>query len=760
MKKRFLLLISILFSVTATAQSTITPVIPIPVKMESKQGKFVIRDNTLVIYSDVSLKSDVEYFTSYVNGKYGPILKPMNSSARKKMCITVNRSSDPLLPADGYRLTVDSSAIVIEGGSGAGVFYAFQTLRQLLPPGKTDFLTIPAISIDDHPRFNWRGMHLDVSRHFFTVEEVKKYLDNLAMYKMNTFHWHLTDDQGWRIEIKKYPKLTAIGAWRKGTLIGHYSTEPAKYDTLRYGGFYTQEQIKDVIAYASARHITIVPEIEMPGHASAALAAYPMLGCTNGPFEVGRTWGVFKDVFCPSEVTFNFLEDVLSEVSDLFPGQYIHIGGDECPKDRWKESAFCRELIQKENLKDENGLQSYFVNRIGRFLQTKNKKLIGWDEILEGGIPGDATIMSWRGYTGGIEAAHQKHDVVMTPTAYCYFDYYQSSNPGEPLAIGGYLPVQSVYHFEPVADALLPEEAKYILGSQGNLWTEYVTNWKKVEFMTMPRMAAIAEVTWSPKEKRDYISFVRRLNVHFKMLRFLGVNFSNAVFDVSDQVTPAQGRALAVKLSTILPEVVVHYTFDGTKPTANSPICTGDIIVDQPVVIRAAAFDGMNPIGGLFEKAYSVNLASGKEIRLTNQPDNEYSRGGAFTLIDGVTGRLPWNGADWLGFSGVDCEATIDLSEVKVFNRVAVDVLNDSTGWIYLPTSITVSISADGIDYQTIATVGKEKIEKSGRLVMIPFGKQSARFVKVTIANRQTIPDGAPGAGNKAWLFIDEIRVE
>lgn len=753
-----LLFVCCLFSLSALAQENPLPLIPLPSKVAKRAGEFMLRDNTLILFSNDSLLSDVSWFAQYVRDFYRTELKPLNSKVKKMQCIHVSRNSS--LAPDAYQLTVDSAQIEIEGGSGAGVFYAFQTLRQLLQPAKTDLLSVPCVHVEDAPRFSWRGMHLDVSRHFFSVKEVKKYLDNLAMYKMNVFHWHLTDDQGWRIEIKKYPKLTQVGAWRNGTLIGHYGEQPERYDTLRYGGFYTQDQIREVVAYAASLHITVVPEIEMPGHATAALAAYPEYGCTPGPVDVARTWGVFKDVFCPYEETFNFLESVLSEVSELFPGQYIHIGGDECPKDRWIESPFCQSLMQNNNLKNENELQTYFVNRIGAFLQTKGKKLLGWDEILEGGVPQDATIMSWRGYAGGIAAAQQHHDVVMAPTSYCYFDYYQSTSAGEPLAIGGYLPVQSVYRFEPIADALKPEETKYILGTQANLWTEYITDWKKVEYMTMPRMSALAEVAWTQREKKDYTNYVQRLYNHFKLLRFLGITYSTAVYSVTDRVMPEGSKGISVTLSTDFPKLAIHYSMDGKEPTANSPLYTDKLVLDQPVAIKAAAFEGSNRVSGVLERGYNVGLATGKEIRLTNQPDEEYNHGGAFALIDGLTGRMPWNGADWLGFRGVDCDAIIDLGSQKNFSRVGIDVLCDSASWIYLPIAVEVSTSDDGVTYKPLQTVSSDKIRSSGRLIKMNVGKQTARYIKVTAKNLQTIPTGSPGAGQPAWLFVDEISVE
>ncbi|HEX7051934.1 MAG TPA: beta-N-acetylhexosaminidase [Longimicrobiales bacterium] len=464
--------------------------------------------------------------------------------------------------AEGYRLSVTPAGVTLAAADPAGLFYGLQTLRQLLPAAietgdgvatlgaggesadpsargrgarATGVVTaapsspptrwsIPAVEIEDAPRFPYRGMHLDVGRHFFPVAFIKKYLDLMALYRFNTFHWHLTEDQGWRIEIEKYPRLTEVGACRKETVVGK-NTDPYIGDGERYCGFYTQDEIRDVVAYARDRFITIIPEIEMPGHSTAALAAYPELACSPGPFEVATTWGVFEDIYCPSERTFAFLEDVLTEVIALFPGEYVHIGGDEAPKAAWEASDLAQRIIRREGLADEAELQSWFIRRIERFLHAHGRRLIGWDEILEGGLPPDATVMSWRGMEGGIEAARQGHDVVMTPTSHLYFDYYQGDPAEEPLAIGGYTPLDKVYAFEPVPPGLTPAEAAHILGAQGNVWTEYMKTPEQVEYMVFPRLLALAEVVWSPREAREWDGFMRRLTAHLERLRCLGVNY-------------------------------------------------------------------------------------------------------------------------------------------------------------------------------------------------------------------------------------------
>lgn len=414
-----------------------------------------------------------------------------------------------------YRLSVKESGIWIEAHGLPGLFYGLQTLWQMIPPGRRldDGIMVGGVEIDDRPRFSWRGMHLDVSRHFMPVDFIRKFIDLLARHKMNVFHWHLTDDQGWRLEIKRYPRLTDVSAWR------------SEAGGNRYGGFYTQDDVRDIVEYARRRFVTIVPEIEMPGHARAVLAAYPHLSCTGGPFEVAITWGIFDDVFCAgNDKTFQFLENVLTEVIDLFPGPFIHIGGDECPKTRWQEHDLCQTRILRENLMNEDELQAWFISRIARFLSARDKRLIGWDEILEGGAPEGAAVMAWRGVDKGIAAARAGCDVVMTPTSHCYFDYYQATD-NEPKAIGGHLPLETVYAFEPMPEGLTLDESRRILGGQGNIWTEYMPDTRQVEYMAFPRACALAEVLWSPRENRSYPDFVSRLRHHLLRLDALGVNY-------------------------------------------------------------------------------------------------------------------------------------------------------------------------------------------------------------------------------------------
>lgn len=517
MKTKITFMILLLLFISLSAQVT-NSIIPKPVSIEVQKGSFVISSQTKIwIEPGEEMQSLGDLVASAINSR----LKT-KVFATTKMSKDIPKSliqlkiENGMRPAEAYKISITPNAMTLSAGTGNGLFYAIQTFLQLIPiEPKEKKISIQCLDIKDEPRFAWRGMHLDVCRHFFPVEFVKKYIDVLAMYKLNTFHWHLTEDQGWRIEIKKYPKLTEIGSMRKETM----------KDGKPHGGFYTQEQIKEVVEYARKKYITVVPEIEMPGHAQAALASYPELSCTGGPFEVGTVWGVIDDVFCAgNDKTFEFLQDVLSEVITLFPSQIIHIGGDECPKTRWKACEKCQTRMKTLGLKDEHELQSYFIQRIEKFLNSKGRKIIGWDEILEGGLAPNAAVMSWRGIDGGIAAAKAKHYAVMSPGTHCYFDHYQAQS-GEPKAIGGFTSLEKVYSYEPIPEALNEEEAKYIMGAQANMWTEYIETTDHVEYMLLPRMLALSEVVWSPKSSRDLNNFLERMKFHYSYLKKHNYNY-------------------------------------------------------------------------------------------------------------------------------------------------------------------------------------------------------------------------------------------
>jgi hexosaminidase len=578
---------------------------------------------------------------------------------------------------------------------------------------------------------------------------------------MNYFHWHLTDDQGWRIEIKKYPKLTSVGAWRDGTIIGRYPS--TGNDHIHYGGFYTQEQIKEVVKYAADRYITVIPEIEMPGHSMAALAAYPQLGTTpDSIYKVSETWGIngmFNNVLNPSEYTFNFLQDVVDEVMALFPSQYIHIGGDECDKQWWHKSPFCQQLMKEKGIKDEEGLQSYFIQRMEKYINSKGRKIIGWDEILEGGLAPNATVMSWRGEEGGIAAAKQNHDVVMTPGNPVYFDHTQSQHE-DSVTIGGYNPIENVYAYEPVPKELNAEQANHVLGAQANLWTEYIGNIPKVEYMLFPRLSALSEVLWSPKENRDWKDFQKRLLEQFKRYDLWKANSSKAYFDLKATVLPTDDfNGVQWKLESRVKDSHIIYMneispmLEYAKP----------VIVKRTHNYSAALYSNDNKQLSSISQKFSFNEATGKKITLTNPASDKYPGDGPFTLVNGVINEKGFaRSNEFLGFLGTNCEAVIDLGIQEPISFVVVNTLNRTSSWIWRPLTAEVSGSGDGKNWYSLKLTDDfaEKKDGTGKGTMtMAFKATYARYIKVVITNWGTIPNANPGAGNKPWLFVDEIEI-
>lgn len=503
-------------------------IVPAPAEIKSLEGRFRLGPATTIHLADASLEPVATREVHRLRASTGLEL-PVTTNDSADIVISLDAS----LPSEGYRLAVSPDAVRIQAADAAALFFAFQSIRQLLPPEvegerprpDVDW-SLPAVEVVDYPRFAYRGLMLDVSRHFFSVEFVKRFVDLMSRYKFNRFHWHLTDDHGWRIELPAYPRLTEVGAWRRETMLGN-DLKTFGGDGIPHGGFYTQQEIREVVDYAAERFVTVIPEIEMPGHSTAALTAYPEYGCHPGPYEVPVSWGIKKDIYSPSDATFRFLEDVLAEVMQLFPSEYIHIGADEVPKDQWKASSLAQEVMAREGLADENELQSWFIRRIEAFLNACGRRLIGWDEILEGGLAPYATVMSWRGMSGGVEAAKQGHDVIMTPRDYVYFDYCQGDPADEPMAgrFGHPIPLDAVYGFEPIPDELTEREAQHILGAQGNVWTEFISTPEHVEYMTYPRALALSEVAWSPKGRRSRGGFHRRLHANIEHLDALGVNY-------------------------------------------------------------------------------------------------------------------------------------------------------------------------------------------------------------------------------------------
>ena len=727
-------------------------IIPKPLSQKIGNGSFIF-NNDVAIVSEPKLLEVSNYFDLYLKENYN--FEFSNNNSSKKITFKID---DSINNDEGYELDVSKNDITIKSKYAKGAFYAVQSLLQLIPlPSSANTFKIACINIKDEPQFKYRGMHLDVGRHFFSVDFIKKYIDLMARLKMNTFHWHLTEDQGWRIEIKKYPKLQEIAAYRNETLIGHYNDQPHQFDGKPYGGFYTQEQIKEVVAYAKTRQVTIIPEIEMPGHSQAAIAAYPELGCTRKQVEVATKWGVFNEVYCPKESTFKFLEDVIDEVVALFPGKYIHIGGDEAPKTNWKNCAHCQKLIKKEGLKDEHGLQSYFIARMEKYINTKGKQIIGWDEILEGGLAPNATVMSWRGTSGAVQAAKEGHDVILTPGSHCYFDHYQSENENEPLAIGGFLPLEKVYHFNPIPEGLTDKEATYVLGAQGNVWTEYMETEKQVEYMAFPRAVALSEVLWSSPEHKNYSDFIYRLEHYQKQFDLLDVNYANHIYSVKGKLTHVSDR-LTYELNTTSSSYPIYYSTDKSFP---SKLYSTPITVDTSMHIKAVVLNSKNSaLGAIFQQEINLHKGVGATIAIDKKPHPAYNAGGKGALINGISGNNKRYGdREWLGFSGEDIVITIEFESPKNIKKISTRFYNGNGQWIYAPNEIGFSFYLE--DGKTINDISILE-EKNNLLVNYSYELKSTAVTKldIIVKNYGIIPEGKQGAGHKAWTFIDEVIIE
>lgn len=748
------LLICILLSNTILFSQS--PIIPQPVVYKAENGSVSI--GNLLSIDPQNLPEGIKtFFVKRLVEEYG-IRVVFSTSGRQLKFKKINNT-----PPDFYSITVNED-ILIQFSSDASCFYAINSFLQLLE-GEENAYYITKCFVQDYPKFQWRGLHLDVSRHFFTVEEVKRYIDLMSMYKFNTFHWHLTDDQGWRIEIKKYPKLTDIGAWRDSTVNNHYTTSPRTYTVEKYGGFYTQEEIKEIVAYAGERFITVVPEIEMPGHARAALAAYPEYSCTGQKQEVPGLWGVFDDIFCSHESSFDFLKDILDEVLVLFPSEYIHIGGDEAPKTRWKKCKKCQAVIRENGLKDEHELQSFFIGRIDEYLTKKGRKLIGWDEILEGGLSPNASVMSWRGFEGGIEAAKQEHFVVMSPGSHCYFDHYQSTNPNEPLAIGGFTSLQKVYDFNPIPPGMKEQEAFYILGGQANLWTEYIPNMKQLEYMTYPRALALSQVLWC-KTKPSYIDFEKSLvNHHLKYLQRFDVNYSKALFypemEISKKLNGLNVHFKAARqdyhFDLFTNSDAVMGTMDGGQVVGRTDSLyfertTGSKEVNYTFKLLSE----YDPTPTIFK--LKMHPSIGLPIELITAPNDRYKGNGGFTLVDGIKGTRPWKGNEWLGFDTNRIEIIVDLEKKSLIKEVKMGFLSDESSWIHLPESVEIYYSKNKKKWKKIGNVdAMAPISISEDFSRHFYNK--GRYVKVIINSKTTISAGLPGEGNQPWTFIDELII-
>lgn len=779
--KTIALILALVFSSFIYSQLNI---IPQPAEMKMATGTHSLKNPLRIVY-DEPAKRSAEFLAAYLK-KFYKVITDLTSSSENKNpeAYSLVLKITDVEKKGQYELNIDKNLSIT--GDEEGIFYGVQSFIQLLPPHvSNNLIQLPYVTIKDHPRFGYRGLHLDCGRHFMSVDFIKKYIDYIAYHKMNYFHWHLTEDQGWRIEIKKYPKLTSVGAWRNGTIIGRHPG--MGNDNKRNGGFYTQEQVKEIVKYAADRYITVVPEIEMPGHSSAAIAAYPYLSCfpdeptknyfpKNGKWagdstgkQVQQAWGIYSDVFCAGkEETFKFLQDVIDEVVPLFPGEYFHIGGDECPKANWKRCPNCKKRMTDNNLKDEHELQSYFVQRMEKYINAKGKTMIGWDEILEGGLAPNAIVMSWRGETGGIEAAKQDHQVIMTPTTYVYFDYSQTDNE-DSLIIGGNLPVEKVYGYEPIPAALNEEQSKYVLGAQANVWSEYMSNPRKVEYMIFPRLSALSEVLWSPKEKKNWADFEKRMQVQFKRYDLWKANYSRAYYDLKATVMPTENfDGVLWKLETKYPaaeiKTVAHFAGRPYELKFNEgKNYTAPLLVKSSQLVAAISRLKGKPISNPVSQTILFNKATGKKITLANAPSNTYKGDGAFTLVNGIQNE---NGLqkskEFLGFSGADCEAVIDLDKEDKISNVVVHCLRETGSWIWQPLTVEVFVSNNGTDFSSVGLTDDFKIKRRGLetgTMKVEFKSANARYVKVVAKNWGEIPSGNPGEGSKAWLFVDEIEI-
>lgn len=765
MIKKLVFALTLTFPLLLIAQQV--SIIPQPVSLQVGNGSFVIDNNTTLQFNTASkdLKAAAEFFSSAIKNISGIRLP---AQVKKQKSITLRLDITAGLGDEGYLLNVTPSAVSITANTKSGIVYGLQTVLQTLPAVRTNaVLQIPVMQVKDYPRFKWRGMHLDVSRHFFSPELVKQYIDLMATYKMNTLHWHLTDDQGWRIEIKKYPRLTQVGAWRVDQTDKVWGQRPqaTEGETPTDGGYYTQEQVREIVRYAAERNITVVPEIEMPGHSAAAIASYPFLSCTQRP-QLPMTGGNYQTIssnYCAgNDTVFHFLQDVLSEVINLFPSTYIHVGGDEVDKGPWKACPKCQARIKAEGLKNEEELQSYFIRRMEAFVISKKRKMIGWDEILEGGLAPEATVMSWRGEAGGIEAAKMNHDVVMTPGNPVYFDHYQGDPASEPLAIGGFNTLKRVYDYEPVPKELNEEQAKHVLGAQANLWTEFVTTPSHVLYMVLPRMLALAEVVWSPKEAKNWSSFNERLQRHFKAFDQKEWPYSKGNFKVD--IKPAsQNGQLLVTLGTEVYKGEIYYTTDGSQPTLQSRQYTQPVRIDSSLVLKAVTVVNGKVMSVVpAQQAFVLHKAIGRNVAYANPVSQYYVADGPNSLTDGVRGTTAV-GKYWHGFSGKDLIATIDLGEEKGLRSLSLGCLQNYRDWIMLPQWVKFEISTDGKSFTEVKTVANDiSVNEQAAVIKdftASFPEQKARFIRVTAKMLDQLPKGHAGEGKPAWIFADEIVV-
>ena len=784
MKKYTSILLALAAAVVACSspeKQTATPltidVIPHPNEVFAKDGTF----NAAV--ADIHYGSDLDDRSKAVINQFADQLFLASANEGKVEEGTSDNGFvfvlDNTLALEEYTVDVAENKVTVKASGLNGFNYAIQTIKQLLPveiyadaPAADKDWTIPAMEIKDQPRFSYRGLHLDVSRHFFTMDEVKKYLDIMEIHKLNTLHWHLTDDQGWRLEIKKYPRLTEVGSIRNKTIVGHLF-ESETYDNTEYGRgcYYTQDDVKEILEYAAAKGITVIPEIDLPGHMLAALAAYPEYGCTGGPYEVWGMWGIADDVLCVGrEETMKFLEDILAEVCELFPAEYVHIGGDECPKVRWETCPHCQAKIEELGLKDddkyqaEHYLQGYVTARMEKFLAEKGKKLIGWDEILEGELAPNATVMSWRGVAGGLQAVRMGHDAIMTPNTFFYLDYYQSlDKENEPLAIGGYLPVEKCYSYEPTTADMTDEEKSHILGVQANLWTEYIPTADQLFYMLLPRLAALAEVQWCQPEVKNWDRFLESADDFCAIYDIMDYSYGTHLFDAAGTASINKEKGCVEVVLDAQGDTPVRYTLDGSTPGPESPLYTEPIEIRETCVLKAVSDKAGNG-NRIWEKHFNAHKAMGRPVETLTVTHPNYTYNCPDLLTDGIVGTGPYNSGDFGGWYNVPFEAVIEMDGCE-YSEVTLSTVIFKYDWVFGPKSITIYTSEDG---QTFTEAAAEQIvdvdnmdEGNGCMdYTLTFEATSAKYLKVVAESYTELPEWHPGAGHPGFLFVDEVIVK
>ncbi|MEM6892191.1 MAG: family 20 glycosylhydrolase [Bacteroidota bacterium] len=742
-------------------------IIPEPLEMQLGEGAFQFDANTVFAIADETQKPLMSAWVQKFK-----ILSDWDLQISEEVPKDnyIQLIWDETLPQEHYELEVSESAIKVSAGDMNGFIYALESIRQLLPipfekdqkVSNVDWL-VPAVKIKDGPQFQWRGLMLDVSRHFFEKEYILKTIDRLAFLKMNTLHLHLVDDQGWRIEIKKYPKLTEIGAFRVDQKDEHWNNRgmPSMDEKATYGGFYTQEDIQEIVSYATAKGITVVPEIEMPAHVMSAIAAYPELACYPEPMPVptGGVWPLNKIYCVGKESTFEFLENVLTEVMELFPSKYIHIGGDEANKTSWETCPLSQKRMREENLNSVEELQSYFIKRIERFLNANGRILIGWDEILEGGLAPQATVMSWRGIKGGWEASKEGHDVVMSPGTHCYFDHYQGPQENEPVAIGGYTPLSKVYQFNPIVDSMSQKQRKHVLGGQANLWSEYVTTTEHSEYMLFPRLTALSEALWTSTEQKNWTTFSRKVQNIFSRFDEMGINYAISAYNISaNSEKNEETGTIELALMSEFPEVEVKYVTDVGVLEKDGIAYENPITINQTKTIKAQSFQSGVPLGKPFEKTFVYHQAVGKPVDYSVPCSEVYQGTGGMNLVNVLRGTTNFRDGQWQAWLDTDMEVIIDLGEPLETEKVIVGTMENQGPDIYFPTKIEVMISLDGVDFKTAGIVERPYLP-SGQVRLkdfeITFDSHLVRYVKVMAT---CLKENARKRGS--WLFVDEILVQ